>query len=185
MWKPVIAAEQLVGRLETSSFDFKREYEWRAPGTPSEMAKDVAAFASGFGGTILVGAEHKDGKVTGLPGVADPQALIEALRKAVGAYCVPWPSYSEEATRTGAASLGRALSTWSITRPASDATTPAAPSAVRLPRAFLSVAFQRAPMPCRLPAAKCPPGVRPCGGLLSASLACRSLARTSDGRAFP
>jgi hypothetical protein len=97
IWKPVTLPGQLVGRLETSSFDFKREYALLDPSTAGEMAKDVAAFASGFGGTILVGVEHKGGSVTSLPGVPDPQALIEALRKAIAAYCVPWPPYSEEA----------------------------------------------------------------------------------------
>ena len=47
MWRPITRADQVVGAIERAVFDFKKTYDLSHSLTPNEIAKDVAAFASG------------------------------------------------------------------------------------------------------------------------------------------
>src|SRR5262245_22773017 len=55
---------------ETYTIDFKNGY---APTDREEMAKDIAAFANGLGGVVLVGSTRDD-QALGYPGLRRPFA---------------------------------------------------------------------------------------------------------------
>jgi hypothetical protein len=96
MWTPITTVEQLVAIFEKSDLDLKRRYDLSLAKTPYDIAKDVAAFASAAGGTIVVGAEESDGRISALPGVADVPDLVRESGRAVQTFCSPWPLYEEK-----------------------------------------------------------------------------------------
>ena len=79
------------GRGAYRYFDKGVELDWKR----YEIAKDVAAFANGMGGTILIGAEEdeRDGTLLSYPGVTDAQAreLTEIIGEIVEKRCFPRP----------------------------------------------------------------------------------------------
>lgn len=92
-WKPILTSMDLHGQHERATFDAKKAYNEHDDDTRKlEMAKDVAAFASAMGGTLLVGAVEKDGVIQAFSHV-DAKRLQETLSKALQALCVPIPSY--------------------------------------------------------------------------------------------
>jgi len=107
MWRPITRADQVVGAIERAVFDFKKTYDLSHSLTPNEIAKDVAAFASGGGGTIVIGAVEQGGRVVHLEGVSDVPALIAAFRQAVSQNCFPPPSYTEARLDVDAATATR------------------------------------------------------------------------------
>lgn len=95
-WTPITTAEQLIARFESSSLDYKTTYELRRPTIRYDLAKDVAAFATAFGGTIVVGVVEQAGRVVALPGIADVPKLTAEVAAALLQLCAPVPSTPEE-----------------------------------------------------------------------------------------
>jgi len=89
-WRPITEVDQLAGQHERASFDAKEKYP---DGAGDEIGKDVAAFANGIGGTVLVGAIEQAGKLVAFRSV-DPKRLQERVAKAVQK-CRPTPTYHE------------------------------------------------------------------------------------------
>jgi hypothetical protein len=73
----------------THRLDFK---ETSAPDKTSEHAKDMATFANGFGGVILVGSKVSDG-VLDHPGISRPHAarMAEVYEQTAKDMCSPSP----------------------------------------------------------------------------------------------
>jgi len=91
-WKPITTAAELaaitVGTEESEMLDFKRDgYSGGQAGR--EIARDVAQFANAFGGTILIGADEADDKLTGLPGIPDAAKERSKVEKAAFANLEP------------------------------------------------------------------------------------------------
>lgn len=109
MWQPIQQADQLVELFERSNFDLKKMYDLALAKTEVDLAKDVAAFASAYGGTVLVGAEEQGGRLVGLSGVADVPRLVTALSTAVKQRCSPCPLYAEAPITLAAVDCARLL----------------------------------------------------------------------------
>lgn len=96
-WTPVECPEQLVGRHETSSFDWKQTYNFDLPTTTFEVAKDVAALASAMGGTVLVGGVEGGGERRGMVGrlanVELPGRMVTQISDAVRQHTRPLPVF--------------------------------------------------------------------------------------------
>ena len=96
LFKPILVSPDLpaVGASrESGTFDFKAEQD---PANQRELAKDVAAFANGLGGVVLVGAveDKKRGTLSAYKPMArleDAEALRKAYELAVTQRCVPKP----------------------------------------------------------------------------------------------
>jgi hypothetical protein len=95
-WEPITTAEQLVNAHERSTFDAKETYDLNKPGVKFEIAKDVAAFASVSGGSLVIGAVENKGHLVKLPGIPDVPIMIRAVSDAVSQFCHPNPYYSDE-----------------------------------------------------------------------------------------
>lgn len=95
-WRPITNVADLEACIEGGGFDFKREYDLAVPATRYEMAKDVAAFATAGGGTILVGVEHRQGRIVAFKSVAEPEKIVNELSTALQQHCVPIPSTPRE-----------------------------------------------------------------------------------------
>ena len=109
MWDPITTVEQLVAIFEKSDLDLKRRYDLALAKTPYDIAKDVSAFASAAGGTIVVGADESGGRVAGLPGVAEAPELVREIGKAIQTFCSPWPLYQEKVLTLSPADYARVL----------------------------------------------------------------------------
>jgi hypothetical protein len=115
----VTSAADLVDKHETSTFDWKQTYDIAAPGAHFEIAKDVAAFASAMGGTIIVGAVEGKGARKGysanLMTVIDTGTLITEISNAVRRRCRPLPVFRpiviRVSTDEASAIVGRA---WTV-----------------------------------------------------------------------
>lgn len=95
-WTPITTIDELEGAHEHSTFDAKKGYDQADLDVArEEMAKDVAAFATAHGGTLLVGAKEQGGRVVLLTGIAKPKEFQEELSRAVSKLCLPLPSYTE------------------------------------------------------------------------------------------
>ena len=95
-WTPITSPSQLVGAHEHSSFDAKRSYSNADPDArKEEMCKDIAAFATAMGGTLVVGAAEQGGRIVALPGVENVRRLQEDISKAVQSLCFPTPSFAD------------------------------------------------------------------------------------------
>jgi hypothetical protein len=120
-WEPITNAEQLVNRFESSTLDFKTTYDLAKPGIRYDIAKDVAAFANAFGGTLVVGAVEAEGRAVRLPGVANVAALTREVAAAVLQYCVIVPSTPEDhAITITPVDAARILAASGATPPAAD-----------------------------------------------------------------
>jgi hypothetical protein len=100
-WTPIRNPGDLARRLgrasvEQGQLDFKREYDLTRLSIRYDMAKDVAAFATAYGGTILVGICWNNQQVVGLRSVTDPQRTVAELSTALQQYCVPVPPTPDE-----------------------------------------------------------------------------------------
>lgn len=95
-WEPIASVERLIARVESSSLDFKTVYNLASPRVRYDIAKDVAAFANAYGGTIVVGIQESSGKPVRVEGVADVPNLKETIRDALGMFCVPLPATPED-----------------------------------------------------------------------------------------
>jgi schlafen family protein len=96
-WEPITTFAQLRARLaESSMFDLKATYDTTKTSTRYDIAKDVAAFATAFGGTIVVGVQESGGKAIALPGVSDRPTLMREIATALQGYCSPLPATPEE-----------------------------------------------------------------------------------------
>ncbi len=93
---PITTVDQLVAQFERSTFDYKTTYDLRKPGVRYHIAKDVAAFATAFGGTIVVGVVETGGKAIEVSGVADVPGLLAEVARALQTHCVPVPPTPEE-----------------------------------------------------------------------------------------
>lgn len=95
-WEPITNVEQLIARVEGSSLDYKTAYDLSKRETLYDIAKDVAAFANAYGGSIVVGIVEKGGKPVRVDGVTEVLRLKERLRDALGTYCAPLPATPED-----------------------------------------------------------------------------------------
>ena len=82
--------------LREERFGLKRRYDLALAKTPYDIAKDIVAFASAAGGTVVVGADEIAGRVSGATrrrksGGARPRDRGEPFRP-----CLPWPLYQEK-----------------------------------------------------------------------------------------
>jgi predicted HTH transcriptional regulator len=98
MWTPIAAEAQVpaVGTRETQWLDFKA----RAEPDDFEAAKDVAAFANGGGGTLLIGVAGGD-SVQKIIGISEPEArdTQQLYELAIRDRCRPAPVVSFEVLR--------------------------------------------------------------------------------------
>jgi hypothetical protein len=94
-WKPITTVESLIDVFEKSDFDLKKLYDLTLAKVPYDIARDVAAFASAVGGTVLVGATEDDGRIGTLPGIVNVPQFAKEIGSAVQKFCVPWPAYQE------------------------------------------------------------------------------------------
>src|SRR5580700_2411369 len=94
--QPITTVEQLVARFESSALDYKTTYDLAKPGVRYDIAKDVAAFASAFGGTIVVGVVEGGGRAAQLEGVSDVAKLLSEVATSLRLHCVPIPSTPDE-----------------------------------------------------------------------------------------
>ena len=64
-------------------------------GNAFELAKDVAAFANHLGGTLLIGAEESNGRISGYKGLSGPllQKTRDEYSRAVRDRCRPLPIF--------------------------------------------------------------------------------------------
>ena len=85
---------------EATILDFKRE---QSPSVHAEMAKDIAAFANAFGGSILIGVVRENGKTVhrGIPGDV-AQSLKESYEQVAKDWCRPTPSVRPVIIQLGA-----------------------------------------------------------------------------------
>jgi hypothetical protein len=93
-WSPIATAKQLEHVHERSTFDAKQTYDLKAPTTRYEMAKDVSAFASSQGGTILVGAIDHGGQIRKIVDVPNAHDIAKAFTAAVRVHCTPIPKFA-------------------------------------------------------------------------------------------
>jgi len=102
-WSPVESAAHLVGKHETLTFDWKATYDFADPTTAFEVAKDVAAFASAVGGTILIGAHEGGGPRRGMVGafasVTAPGELVTRVTQSVNQNTRPLPIFEPRIIR--------------------------------------------------------------------------------------
>jgi|CZKU01.1.fsa_nt_gi hypothetical protein len=96
MWEPITTVDQLVARFESSTLDYKTTYDLSTSATRYDIAKDVAAFANAYGGSLIVGVLERGGKVVKLEGVADVSKLTKEVATALQRHCEPCPSTPEE-----------------------------------------------------------------------------------------
>jgi hypothetical protein len=105
-FKGITSWADLRGAHESATFDAKKSYA-SGTGQPFEMAKDVAAFAAGVGGSIVVGAQEGDadtrGRIVAFESVGNPGTLIAAISSAVKAHCRPPPLFDALELRVGPA----------------------------------------------------------------------------------
>ena len=94
-WEPITTVEQLAARFESSSLDYKTEYDLSTPDR-CEMAKDVAAFANAYGGAVVVGLKEVGGKIVRVSGVSDVPKLTNEVAAALRDHCVPVPATPAE-----------------------------------------------------------------------------------------
>jgi hypothetical protein len=92
----ITSVEQLVARFENSTLDYKAKYDLSNKATRCEIAKDVAAFANAFGGSIVVGVIEAAGKLVKLESVPDLSKLKEEVATALQLHCVPLTPGPEE-----------------------------------------------------------------------------------------
>jgi hypothetical protein len=95
-WTPITSVDQLVDCFENSRFDYKTTYDLTNKATRYEIAKDVAAFANAYGGTIVVGVFESGGKVVRIDGVADVPKLMAEMATALKKCSSPVPVTPEE-----------------------------------------------------------------------------------------
>ncbi len=95
-WEPITSVEQLVGRFENGIFDYKTTYDLSTKATRYDIAKDISAFASAFGGTIIVGVKEGGGNPVGWEAVENVACLTKEIATALQAFCVPIPVTPEE-----------------------------------------------------------------------------------------
>ncbi len=95
-WEPITTVDQLIARTESSSLDFKTVYDFGAPNARYEIAKDVAAFANAFGGSIVVGIREVRGRPVRIDGVANVPKLKEELCVSLDRFCMPLPATPED-----------------------------------------------------------------------------------------
>ncbi len=97
-WKPIELATELERAHETTTFDVKSAYDFALQETGFDVAKDVAAFASAMGGTILVGAHEaivggrRTGRIGAFESVPNTGALIADVSREVTQRCRPLPT---------------------------------------------------------------------------------------------
>lgn len=75
------------------------EFKIELPTTPDarrKVARTVAAFASGEGGSILFGVRNEDGAILGLPANDTTQAAQDAITNFVRSLVTPLPDYTVE-----------------------------------------------------------------------------------------
>jgi hypothetical protein len=93
VWRPIESSDELADAHETSTFDLKQKYDLKLHAF--EMAKDVAAFASAMGGTIVVGAVEgtgdRKGRIATFKPVATPGEFETKLGEAIRRRCRPQP----------------------------------------------------------------------------------------------
>lgn len=79
--------EVLVGHLESEWLEVKALYDHRNPQDHphQELALDVSAFANSFeGGLIVIGATESGDRILEVPGIADPDAVVESIHATLG-----------------------------------------------------------------------------------------------------
>jgi hypothetical protein len=93
--QPILSAEDLPREGDPTAdehavLEFKRE---QSPSAHAEMAKDIAAFANAFGGTILIGTTREQGAIRhrGITG-AVAQELKESYEQVAKDWCRPTPA---------------------------------------------------------------------------------------------
>jgi hypothetical protein len=96
VFKGIESWRDLIGAHERATFDAKKDYA-AGNNKPFEMAKDVAAFASGVGGSLVVGAvegtNDQEGQIVQLESISNPGELIKTISSAVKAHCRPMPVF--------------------------------------------------------------------------------------------
>jgi hypothetical protein len=86
-WKPILceAAIEAVptGTCESELLEFRASYNATRAVDACELARSVAAFANADGGTLLLGAEARDGKLVRLPGLKNAATLAKWIRETI------------------------------------------------------------------------------------------------------
>lgn len=100
IFRPITSREAIQeGKAyETLVVDFKERYALGKPTIKFDIAKDIAAFANAFGGSIIVGAIHEaaTNTLTELCGIDDDSALEQMTAQAVARRCRPLPLWTLE-----------------------------------------------------------------------------------------
>lgn len=115
-WSQSNALTLLATAHEKTILDLKQQYDLTKPDTKFEIAKDLAAFANAFGGTVLVGAVEgtdtagrKNGRCVAFLTISNSGPLIKQVTDSARDHCRPPIVVAPEEIRLTPAEAGVVL----------------------------------------------------------------------------